>query len=86
MAVAGCGGASRSETRLLADNPNVDEGGPLGGRLAPNFTLTDEGGHKISLRAYRGKVVVLSFNDSQCTTICPLTTQAMLDAKRSLGP
>jgi cytochrome oxidase Cu insertion factor (SCO1/SenC/PrrC family)/thiol-disulfide isomerase/thioredoxin len=85
LAVAGCGGATKSETRLLADNPNVDEGGPLGGRPAPNFTLTDEAGHKISLRAYRGKVVVLSFNDSQCTTICPLTTQAMLDAKRSLG-
>jgi protein SCO1/2 len=85
LALAGCGGSSPSQTRLLADNPNVDQGGPLGGRPAPNFTLTDERGQRVSLRSYRGKVVVLAFNDSECTTICPLTTQAMLDAKRSLG-
>jgi alkyl hydroperoxide reductase subunit AhpC len=31
-------------------------------------------------------VVVLSFNDPKCTTICPLTTTAMLRAKAMLGP
>jgi cytochrome c biogenesis protein CcmG/thiol:disulfide interchange protein DsbE len=30
-------------------------------------------------------VVILAFNDSECTTICPLTTTAMLDAKAMLG-
>ncbi len=85
LAVAGCGGSARSETRLLADNPNVDPGSSLGGRPAPNFTLNDERGHRLSLGSYRGKVVVLAFSDSECTTICPLTTQAMLDAKHSLG-
>ena len=40
----------------------------------------------MSLRSFRGKVVLLDFNDSECTTICPLTTTAMLDAKRALGP
>ena len=39
----------------------------------------------MSLRAFRGKVVLLAFNDSECTTICPLTTTAMLDAKAMLG-
>ena len=34
----------------------------------------------------RGKVVILAFNDSECTTICPLTTSAMLDARAMLGP
>jgi len=28
----------------------------------------------------------LGFSDSQCTTVCPLTTTAMVDAKRMLGP
>ncbi len=28
----------------------------------------------------------LDFNDSECTTICPLTTTAMRDAQRMLGP
>ena len=30
-------------------------------------------------------MVVLAFNDSECTTVCPLTTTAMLDAKAMLG-
>ncbi len=37
------------------------------------------------MRSFRGKVVILSFNDSECTTVCPLTTTAMLDAKAMLG-
>ena len=35
--------------------------------------------------SFRGKVVVLAFNDSECTTICPLTTSAMVQAKAMLG-
>jgi cytochrome c biogenesis protein CcmG/thiol:disulfide interchange protein DsbE len=69
----------------LASNPALDPGTILN-RPAPNFTLTDEVGHRLSLRSFRGKVVILAFNDSQCTTICPLTTTAMVDARRSLGP
>jgi hypothetical protein len=30
-------------------------------------------------------VVILAFNDSECTTICPLTTTAMVDARTMLG-
>jgi cytochrome oxidase Cu insertion factor (SCO1/SenC/PrrC family)/thiol-disulfide isomerase/thioredoxin len=69
----------------LASNPNLDPGSKLPGRLAPNFSLTDQSGRRISLSQYRGKVVVLSFVDAECQTICPLTTQAMLDAKAALG-
>jgi len=29
--------------------------------------------------------VLLAFNDSQCTTVCPLTTSAMVGARRLLG-
>jgi len=68
-----------------ARNPSLDTGTALTPKPAPNFTLTDETGHQISLRQYRGKVVVLAFIDAECETICPLTTQAMLDAKASLG-
>ncbi len=57
---------------------------PLSGP-APGFTLTDQFDHPVSLSAFRGKVVLLAFNDSECTTICPLTTTAMVDAKQMLG-
>lgn len=53
---------------------------------APNFTLTNQFGQRVSLRQYRGKVVFLAFVDSQCTTVCPLTTQSMVDAQKLLGP
>ena len=39
----------------------------------------------MSLSYYRGKVVILAFNDSECTTVCPLTTAALVDAKAMLG-
>jgi cytochrome oxidase Cu insertion factor (SCO1/SenC/PrrC family) len=53
--------------------------------MAPGFTLTDQFGQPVSLSAYRGKVVILAFNDAECTTICPLTTAALVDAKAMLG-
>jgi cytochrome oxidase Cu insertion factor (SCO1/SenC/PrrC family) len=37
------------------------------------------------LSQFRGKVVLLSFDDALCTTVCPLTAQEMLQAKRLLG-
>jgi cytochrome oxidase Cu insertion factor (SCO1/SenC/PrrC family)/thiol-disulfide isomerase/thioredoxin len=68
----------------LATNPTLDPGTPLHGPAA-DFTLRDQFGRPLSLHAFRGKVVILAFNDPQCTTICPLTTTAMVDAKRLLG-
>jgi cytochrome oxidase Cu insertion factor (SCO1/SenC/PrrC family) len=66
-------------------NPNLDPGVALNA-VAPGFTLTDQFGKRVSLRSLRGKVVVVSFNDPECTTICPLTTTALLRAKKLLGP
>ncbi len=78
------GSPGTNQRQALAGNPNLDPGTPLS-RPAPDFTLTDQFGQPVSLRSYRGKVVLLAFNDSECTTICPLTTTAMLDAQAMLG-
>ena len=66
-------------------NPQLDPGARLSA-VAPTFTLTDQFDKRVSLRSLRGKVVVLTFNDPKCTTICPLTTTALLRAKKLLGP
>lgn len=76
---------SPSQIAALASNPTLDPGTPIHG-VAPDFTLTDQLGRAVSLSAFRGKVVILAFNDPQCTTICPLTTTAMVKAKQLLGP
>lgn len=65
-------------------NTALDPGTTVSGP-APAFTLTDQFGHRISLASFRGKVVILAFNDPVCTTVCPLTTTAMVEAKRMLG-
>jgi len=75
---------AQSQADALAANPYLDPGTPVHG-VASDFTLSDQFGQPVSLHSYRGKVVILAFNDSECTTVCPLTTTAMLEAKAMLG-
>jgi cytochrome oxidase Cu insertion factor (SCO1/SenC/PrrC family) len=92
-ALAACGTAGSSQAgpsaaaqqRAAAANPDLDPGTSLGGTAAPDFRLTNQFGQQVSLSAFRGKVVILAFTDSECTTICPLTTVSMLEAKQRLG-
>lgn len=72
-------------TAISLNNPNVDPGTDLGLRPAPAFTLTNQFGQSVSLSQFRGKVVLLAFADDECTTICPLTTMSMVEAKHLLG-
>jgi cytochrome oxidase Cu insertion factor (SCO1/SenC/PrrC family) len=67
------------------ENPNLDLGSSLGGKPAPDVKLVNQFGQPMSLSQFRGWVVMLSFEDSECTTVCPLTTQAMVLAKELLG-
>jgi cytochrome oxidase Cu insertion factor (SCO1/SenC/PrrC family) len=95
-AVAACGSgaagraapvtrAQNAAQRAAAANPDLDTGTSVGGSAAPGFRLVNQFGQRISLGAFRGKVVILAFTDSQCTTICPLTTVSMLAARQLLG-
>ena len=76
---------SQSQARAEAANPDLDPGTSLGARPAPDFRLTNQFGEPVSLSQFGGKVVILAFVDSQCTTICPLTTASMLQARQLLG-
>jgi cytochrome oxidase Cu insertion factor (SCO1/SenC/PrrC family) len=82
---AGGQAAQDQAARQAASNPNLDTGTSLGGTPAPDFKLTNQFGQPISLSAFRGKVVILAFNDSECTSVCPLTTASMVAAKALLG-
>jgi cytochrome oxidase Cu insertion factor (SCO1/SenC/PrrC family) len=89
--LAGCGSSAPAQSpagdanAAAEANPNLDLGTSLGGEPAPDFTLTNQFGQKMSLSQFRGKVVMLAFEDSECTTVCPLTTQSMVLAKELLG-
>jgi cytochrome oxidase Cu insertion factor (SCO1/SenC/PrrC family) len=77
---------STGSNTAAMDNPNLDLGSSLGSKPAPDFRLRNQFGQPMSLSQFRGKVVMLAFEDSECTTVCPLTTQSMLEAKQLLGP
>jgi cytochrome oxidase Cu insertion factor (SCO1/SenC/PrrC family) len=53
--------------------------------VAPNFALTNQHGQRVALSQFRGKSVVLSFNDDRCTDICTLLAQDVVVADRDLG-
>ncbi|MBG0737995.1 redoxin domain-containing protein [Paeniglutamicibacter antarcticus] len=52
---------------------------------APDFALTDQNGTPVSLSQYRGKAVVLSFNDDRCEDLCTLLAQDVAAADHDLG-
>lgn len=98
LAVAGCSSSgsqsgaqgsgpsqANSANAAALQNPNLDVGTALGNKPAPDFKLVNQFGQPMSLSQFRGKVVVLGFEDSECTTVCPLTTQSMTLAKELLG-
>jgi protein SCO1 len=60
------------------------EGTELSGE-SPDFQLTDQKGSLVSLKDFRGKVVVLTFMDSKCTDTCPLTAADFREAYRQLN-
>jgi protein SCO1 len=62
-----------------------------GGRLAkigpaPEFTLTNTDGGRLSLGDLRGKVVAVTFIYATCTDTCPLLTAKMAGMQKRLGP
>jgi len=94
LAVAGCSSSASqpaaqspmgAASAAAMENPNLDLGSPLGNKAAPDFKLVNQFGQPMSLSQFRGRVVMLSFEDSECTTVCPLTTQSMVLAKEMLG-
>ncbi len=78
---------SRNQAVTQSTNPaNYAIGGfSMSGDPAPDFTLTDQFGHSVTLSSLRGHEVVLAFIDSRCKTLCPLTAEIMYDAKVALG-
>ena len=92
LAVVGCASSSSSAQSPMSaaneaamQNPNLDLGTSLYGEHAPDIKLVNQFGQPMSLSQFRGRVVILAFSDSECTTVCPLTTQSMVLAKELLG-
>jgi protein SCO1/2 len=57
---------------------------PAGVR-APNFSLRDQRGRHVTMKAYRGKPVIVTFLYSHCHDTCPIQAQQIKGALDQLG-
>ncbi len=57
----------------------------IGTAVAPTFSLTNQSGHRWSLKKAKGKVVVLAFYNSICNDICPVVGTEIRKASAELG-
>lgn len=55
------------------------------GRTIGNYTLIDSRGLPLSLGDYRGKPLVVSLVYTSCSSVCPATTQHLIDAVTEAG-
>jgi protein SCO1/2 len=55
------------------------------GRTLGNYMLIDSGGTPFSLQDYRGKPFIISLVYSACSSVCPATTQHLIEAVTEAG-
>jgi protein SCO1/2 len=65
-------GAGASFLLRAGDGPEYRGSEPPAAITLPNFSLPDQSGRTVSSKELRGKVVAVTFLDSQCTESCPI--------------
>jgi protein SCO1/2 len=83
-------GAAALVTVLARPGADGEEGAAFAGAQRPaippqDFRLRDQDGRAVSLRDYRGRVVVLTFLYTTCRDTCPLTATQIRGALDDLG-
>ncbi|HEY3865362.1 MAG TPA: SCO family protein [Solirubrobacteraceae bacterium] len=81
--------AAAAAARAVAENAQASTGfdGALlpKGVRAPDFTLTDQAGRRVSPGQYRGRVTILTFLSTTCHPTCPLIAQQIRGALDELS-
>jgi protein SCO1 len=93
LSVSACGGGGQAHEHGTGTSSLTVTGGSgryAGGELnppqpTPDFTLTDQSGHKVSMADQRGKLVLVTFLYTNCPDVCPLITQNLNQALQMLG-
>jgi protein SCO1 len=81
--------SAAAAARAVAENAQASTGfdGALlpRGVSAPDFTLTDQSGRRVSLGQYRGRIAILTFLSTTCHPTCPLIAQQIRGALDEFG-
>ena len=75
MLAAGC-----TPRTAVRDDPGAPYAGSRLQAPAPSFSLLDQTGARVGLTDFRGRVVALTFFDSRCRDVCPLTSHELIAA------
>ena len=79
-------GGVTSEPAVVEGPDSPFEGASLpDGLRAPDFSLRDENGRRVTMREYRGRNVIVTFLYSDCKTECPAQAQQIKGALDQLG-
>lgn len=79
-AVASAGSVPSTAASKVVTPPPISW--PAGARAAPGFRLRDQYGRTVSLAAYRGRPVIVTFIDPLCRNYCPLEARVLNQAVR----
>jgi len=79
MGVSASGRAAETIDRL-DPHKALERSQAVLGRTLGNYTLVDSTGAALALRDYRGKPLVVSLIFTACSSVCPPTTQRLIDA------
>ena len=69
----------------LDPNATLAKGKQALGSTIGDYTLVDMNGSSLALRDYRGKPLVISIVYTACSSVCPPTTQHVIDAANEAG-
>lgn len=59
---------------------------PVGSRAAPEFALRDQSGQRVSVAAYHGRPVIITFIDPLCRNLCPLEAKVLNQVVAQMPP
>lgn len=80
------GGAVRADRHLtLDDRAALPKAYPRLDRPAPPLGLVDQHGDTVTLEAYGGEIVIVTFAFAHCETVCPAIVRDVLEARRQLA-
>ena len=77
-------GSSPASRGTIARESGYRGGSPPGRNQLPQFQLPSYSGATVRSRDLRGKVVLLTFLDTRCTTQCPIIAGILAEAMRRL--
>jgi protein SCO1/2 len=85
LAVSAFAATPQAQGNQLDPRKAIEKSEQAIGRPLGNYTLTDSTGNSLMLRDYRGKPLIISLVYTSCSSVCPPTTQHLIDTVKEAG-